>query len=417
MNSLSNLFQAGDSRILPGPLLVFAIFCIPTALLVQTISNEKLSTGIKQILSIPLLTIVFMTPIVFSCGNGVFDLAVSIACFNLFLRLFELYWISPLLYGKPAYAPLSYLYTEFWAPLCKFPKSPKKKGDTDQKLKPKIYIKNKKWYHIVGNMVYHALIWDVFGSWWSTFTPKEFLAMPTERPIFFFGFLIFLGFIMNTMFNMIGYPMHLFHCLYYDHGSYSDEQWRPAMKNPLFFSSSLEEFWSDRWHQFLHTSCVAFGFRPARYITRQVFDKMNIKTTIPITMLIGVFAVFFMSGLMHEYIVYSSIGWSPYSRLFIGHQLFFFSMHGVAVIFERILSATISKTNCISPAIRESFFVKQVLQRVWGITFMYIILCYFTSGFAYTGLWHDSPFMFSRPYVFEFFRSIPYGKAICGSLL
>ena len=63
------------------------------------------------------------------------------ACFNLFLRLFEFYWISPVLYGKPAYAPLEYLYTEFWRALCKFPRKPRKKDDDE--LPPKVYVKNK----------------------------------------------------------------------------------------------------------------------------------------------------------------------------------------------------------------------------------------------------------------------------------
>ena len=71
-------------------------------------------------------------------------------------------------------------------------------------------------------MGYHAIIWDLLGSWWSTFTPDDMLRMPNERPIFFFGALAFIGVILNTLFNMLGYPMHLFHCLYYDGGSYSD---------------------------------------------------------------------------------------------------------------------------------------------------------------------------------------------------
>ncbi|KAI7848839.1 hypothetical protein BDC45DRAFT_522089 [Circinella umbellata] len=407
----TTLFQAGNARFLPGAPLVFALFCIPTTLLVRIITNERLSTRIKQILSIPLLTLVFTTPIIFSCGNPVLDLAVAMACFNLFLRLFELYWISPLLYGKPAYAPLDYLYTEFWRALCKFPRKSRKKDDDP--LPPKVYVKNKRWYHIIAYMGYHAIIWDILGSWWSTFTPNDMLSMPDERPVFFFGALAFIGVILNTLFNMVGYPMHLFHCLYYDGGSYSDEQWRPAMKNPLFFSNSLEQFWSDRWHQFLHTSCVAFGFRPTRYITQRALDKMTIKTPLPISMLFGTLSVFVMSGMMHEYIVYSNIGWSSY-KFFIGQQMFFFSMHGLAVVFERLIGAIAPEY--LSASIRESFFVKHVLQRVWGVTFMYLLLRYFVNGFAYWGLWADFPFMFTKPYVLQFFHSIPYGDTLCGSL-
>ena len=66
----TTLYQAGDARFLPGAPLVFALFVIPTALLVRIIINERLSTVIKQILSIPLLTLVFATPIISSCGNA-----------------------------------------------------------------------------------------------------------------------------------------------------------------------------------------------------------------------------------------------------------------------------------------------------------------------------------------------------------
>ncbi|KAI9276818.1 hypothetical protein BDA99DRAFT_494216 [Phascolomyces articulosus] len=409
MQTLETFYQAGDTRLNVGT-FIFSIFGIPTGLLALMLIQEKMSTTLKQILSIPLLTIVFFTPILFTCGNGVFDLVQTVACYNLFLRLFEFYWISPLLYGKSAYATRDYLYTEFWAALCKFPKPNKKKDDD---TKPKVYVKDKKWYHIVSYMAYHAVICDIFGSWWSTFTGPDVIMMRQDRPLLFFVFLFFIVFMLNSAFNMFGYALHLAHCIYYDGGSYSGEQWRSLMKNPIM-STSLEELWSFRWHQLLHTSWVAFGFRPARYITQRLLAK-RVKNPLPIALFVGTLAVFAVSGSMHEYIIYANVGSTIYFRSFIGQQLFFFFIHGVGMTLERFTAKFAKKF--VPPTLLNSFLVKEILQRVWVISYAFLTFPFFIDGFAYWGLWADNPFVFTRPLVFEFFRSIPYGHALCGSLL
>ncbi|KAI9497336.1 hypothetical protein BDB00DRAFT_784692 [Zychaea mexicana] len=369
-------------------------------------------TTAKQLLSIPLLTIVFLTPFLLTCANGVFDLIVSVACYNLFLRLFEFYWISPLLYGKPAYAHPDYLYTEFWSSLCKFPK-PSKHKKKDDDAKPKVYVKDKKWYHIVMYLAYHAALCDVIGSWFTTFTGNDVITMREDRPLLFFAFLFIIVFVLNSAFNIFGYSLQLFHCLYYDRGSYSNDQWRSLMINPII-STSLEELWSVRWHQLLHTSWVAFGFRPARYITQRALAK-TVKNPLPFALLAGTLAVFAVSGSMHEYMVYANVGWSVYSRFFVGNQLFFFFIHGVGMTFERIVARFSKKL--LPPALLESFLVKQIVQRAWVIGYAFLTFPFFLDGFAYWALWHDNPFVFTRPYVLEFFRSIPFGKDVCGSLL
>ena len=69
MKSLDTLLQAGDSRFQTGIPITMTIFCIPTGLLALMLINEKIPTIVKQILSIPLLTIIFFTPVIFSCAN------------------------------------------------------------------------------------------------------------------------------------------------------------------------------------------------------------------------------------------------------------------------------------------------------------------------------------------------------------
>ena len=187
------------------------------------------------------------------------------------------------------------------------------------------------------------------------------------------------------------------------------------MINP-FMSTSLEDLWNVRWHQLFHTSWVAFGFRPARYITQRALAK-TVKNTLPISLLAGSLAVFFVSGLTHEYMVYTTVGWSVYRRLFIGQQLFFFFIHGVGMVLERFVKK-LSKSY-LPPSVRESFFVRHIVSHLWVISFAFLTFPFFMDGFSYTQLWFDNPLAFSRPYVFEFFRSVVpgVGKAICGSLL
>ena len=187
------------------------------------------------------------------------------------------------------------------------------------------------------------------------------------------------------------------------------------MINPVM-SSSLEELWNFRWHQLFHTSWVAFGFRPARYIAQRALTK-KVKNTLPISLLAGTLAVFFLSGLTHEYMIYVTVGWSVYRRLFIGQQLFFFFAHGAGVTLERFVKK-LSKSY-LPPFVRESFFVRHIASRLWVFSFAFLTFPFFMDGFSYNQIWLDNPLTFSRPYVFEFFRSVApgLGKAICGNLL
>ncbi|KAI8140046.1 hypothetical protein BJV82DRAFT_672142 [Fennellomyces sp. T-0311] len=408
MDILDSLLQAGEARILLSmPLIVVAV-AVPIIFLALLTITKKLSTPVKQVLSTPLLTFEFLIPFIFHCGNGLIDLNVAGVCYNVFLRFFELFWIGPVLYGKEAYSPSSYLYTEFWSALCKFPK-PNKKNDDE---KPKEYVKDKKWYHIIMYLLFHMVICDVVGSYLSTFNGLDVMKMRRENRALFFVFQYMFVIVFNSAFNISGYTLQLLHCLVYDRGSYSSEQWRSCMMNPLM-SKSLEELWSVRWHQLMHTSWVAFAFRPSRYITQRLLAK-TVKNPLPIALLVGSLSVFFVSGMMHEYIIYANLGWSVYSRLFIGQQVFYFYIHGVGLTVEKIISA-ISK-RVLPPKIRESWFVTQVVQRLWITAFSAITFPYFMDGFGYWALWNDNPFTFSTPYVKQLIQLIPNGPNYCGSL-
>lgn len=184
------------------------------------------------------------------------------------------------------------------------------------------------------------------------------------------------------------------------------------MINPIM-ALSLDELWSQRWHQLLRSSWVAFAFRPTRFVTQRLLTK-RLKNPMPIVLLLSALSVFAISGMMHEYIIYCNVGWSIFSRFFIGQQLIFFYIHGLAMVFERIVKKIAQKT--LPPAVLDSFVVT-LMRRVWVFGYAYYTFPLFLDGFAYWGIWHDNPFNVAQPYVLRFLRAIPEAKAICGSLL
>lgn len=348
--------------------------------------------------------------------------------FNVFLRFFELFWIAPVLYGKPAYASMDYLHVELFSSVRKFPKT-NKDGE-----KPKEFTKDKKVYHILIEMLYHAAVCDVVGAWYSTYTGRDVLDMQQSNPAMFFLFFVVAIFVLNSAFNAIGCGQRLLYVLWYEGGSYSSgkhmillffwtrqeflntccfvEQWRPWMKNPII-ASSLDELWSDRWHQLLRSSWVAFAFRPTRFVAQRALAK-HIKDPMPIVLLLSVASVFAISGLMHEYIIYANVGWSVYRRFFVGQQFCFFYAHGLATVFERVFRKVAKRV--LPPALYNSIFARLV-QHAWVVLFAYYTFPTFLDGFAYWGLWLDNPFQNTKPYVWQFLRTIPEARAFCGSLL
>lgn len=394
------LLQAGDARIGVPFWAIPILYSAPIALMALVVSSNVLSTPAKQCLSIPLLASEILVPIAFTANNAVIDLTCSVVGYNAFIRFFDFFWISPILYGKPAYADMDYLHTELWSSMRKFPKK--------KEEKPKEYVKDKKFYHILIRLFYHAAICDIFGAWYATFSGRDAMALSAERPVLFFFFLCIAVFVLNSAFNAIGCGLQLFYCIYYEGGSYSSEQWRPLMMDPII-STSLDELWSVRWHQLLRTSWVAFGFRPMRFITQRALAK-TVKNPLPIALMMGAIAVFAVSGLMHEYIIYCNVGWTVYRQFFAGQQFFFFFIHGIGMASERILKQ-------VTRGMKFPRILARIVSHAWVFAWAYYTFPYFLDGFAYWHIWKDNPFEFVQPYVIDFLRAIPQARALCGSLL
>lgn len=378
-----------------------ATFAIPSAALALLIAIPNVPAIIKQILAIPLLIANTLYPLIFT-SHPLLDLVGSPFNFTVDLRFIELYFTAPLLQQRPVYTSLYSLWVDFWSCLKKFPKPAKEDTKDLKKGEVKVYKNDKKFYHVLTNWLITVMIMDVLSAWVATFTTSDIMTMEKERPVFLFIYFVITGLFITCGFNALGFGLHLFHCIVVDRGSYSSEQWRKLMEDPIL-SSSLDEVWSFRWHQLFKSTWLAFPFRPVRLLTQRLLAKRT-KSYVGISIFMGSVAVFFISGLMHEYMILCNVGWPVYRRLFIGQQTFFFTIHGCGVIFEKIVKSLSQRY--LPPKIYNSLAVR-VLQHLWVLIFGIAFFTKFMEGFSYWGVYNHHPFQFSRPYIYDYVKSHP----------
>ncbi|KAI9306476.1 hypothetical protein BJ944DRAFT_48330 [Cunninghamella echinulata] len=174
------------------------------------------------------------------------------------------------------------------------------------------------------------------------------------------------------------------------------------MEDPIL-SSSLDQVWSYRWHQLFKSSWLALPFRPVFIVSQRLLAKRT-KYYVGISLFMASVAVFAVSGLMHEYMLLCNVGLPVYRRLFIGQQMFFFTIHGCGVIFEKIVKALSQRY--LPSHIYNSMAVR-ILQHLWVLAFGIAFFTKFMEGFSYWGVYNDHPFQFSRPYIYAFAKSHP----------
>lgn len=97
------------------------------------------------------------------------------------------------------------------------------------------------------------------------------------------------AYIFNVLFR---YTPMLPPCLRPDPLDY--ELWRPMFRPHPYLATSLSEFWSQQWHILFLRSVTVCGVWPTRKLLTPIFGKRLAGTA-------GVFAAFFISGLIHEY--------------------------------------------------------------------------------------------------------------------
>ncbi|CAO3619639.1 unnamed protein product [Cunninghamella blakesleeana] len=402
------LIKNGERITLDIPLYA-ATFTLPAGALALLIATPNVPAIIKQILAIPLLIANTLYPLIFT-SHPILDLMGSPFTFTADLRFIELYFLGPILHQRPVYTSLYNLWVDFWSCLKKFPTPAKDNTKDLKKDEIKVYENDKKFYHILTNLLATVIMLDVTGAWVSTFTTSDIMTMEKERPISLFIYFLITGLFMTCGFNAVGYSFHFLHCIFIDGGSYSSKQWRRLMED-VILSSSIGEVWSSRWHQLFKSTWMPLPFRPIRDLTQRILIKST-KHYIIISLYMGTIAVFVISGLMHEYMILCNVGWPIFYKLFIGKQTIFFTLHGCGVVLEKMIK---SLSQRYLPAKVYNSLPVRIIKHIWVLFFGIIFYTKFIEGFSYWGVLNHQPFQFSRPYIYDFVKSHPQLLSYFGS--
>lgn len=161
---------------------------------------------------------------------------------------------------------------------------------------------------------------------------------------------------------------------------------------------------SKRWHQVFRTAWLALPFRPVRTLASKITSKT-------VALALASISVFFVSGLMHEYLALCAMGWKPYWARFIGDECLFFTLHGVLVVFEKMVRASVPSSWRHSP-------LSRIVGHAWVVGVIYVTFPWFVNAFGYFNLWHVNPFNALTPYMLDHvWRRYPILHSVCGSLL
>ncbi|KAI7879410.1 hypothetical protein K492DRAFT_208279 [Lichtheimia hyalospora FSU 10163] len=403
---LTAAFNSGDDRIrLPTH---FYVCIVGTICLVQwgIAITDRLSTGIKQLLSIPTMMACLVVPLMAAGHDTALNTVLEIQAFNTVLRCLEPIYVAPMLYGIPARLDVKELSVQMWSGLGKM----KPNDNTDTPRVSRYYLL----VPIMGTMILSNLV----ASWFATFSGEDvFVMQQNNEYVLFFAFYAFAVIYLTLVINTFGYIMQLIYLVIHGEHDYQPDEWQPLMNHPVL-ASSLNELWSIRWHQVFRSIWLVIPFRPMRTLINRAYgikdnnqDKKKKATTSRVAIAAATISVFFVSGLMHEYIVLCESGVDGYGKHLIGQECLFFTLHGVLCIVEQGVWRWFSK-------ISHRQWTRKLLGHVWVMVIGFLTFPWFVNPFAYWGVWHANPFNTLTPFLLEHvWRKYPFLAPVCGSLL
>ncbi|KAI8334957.1 hypothetical protein BC941DRAFT_430780 [Chlamydoabsidia padenii] len=360
-------------------------FAIPSLIMLFIVTRSNLTDGQKQLVAIPFLMANIMYPLIFNSDRSLM-ITSGLINFTTQLRFIDLLYTGPWLARKPVYiAP-----NEFWSEAGSFIRAvPKKEG--------KIYVKDRKFYHILPLLLLNLACSDILGSWMATFTWSDWQNLRQDRPGFHIICILLLLVFMTVTFNSAGYAIHFLFCIFIEGGSYSSEQYRPLINNPIL-SSSITDFWSNRWHQLMKSTWISFPFRPTRLIVDRALAKYTIFHA-QIAYALAYMSVFLFSGLTHEFIVLSFTGWSVYYERYAGEHCVFFLLHALAMLLDPFLDRY------------------PIVQRMWAFVFFYVTLHLYFNSFFNAGVMDGtlSP-PYTNQFIYDFVKTHPAIQPYFGTI-
>jgi hypothetical protein len=145
--------------------------------------------------------------------------------------------------------------------------------------------------------------------------PIEWVALPSVSFPLVYCFLRY-GLLTIILYLSIGYPTNFGFGLY---SLLSNVPMNPVFPSFPFASTSIRDFWSYRWNNFIKSSLHLMSF----VIIPKLIDPI-----IPMNKSVKGLIAFALSGFIHEYAIYfMSSKWS-------GRNMLFFLLHGFLMLFE-----------------------------------------------------------------------------------
>ncbi|OZJ04283.1 hypothetical protein BZG36_02584 [Bifiguratus adelaidae] len=352
--------------------------------LLLTLRTEKVSSRTKRVIAVPLLLGVLFVPAIFSCPLRGFELTYSAFGIGSILRLVDLYWIIPRREGRQVYLSPDQLSVEAWAPLrrTKGRDGTAKSTAAEQEAEGRISASDKK---SIWRLAVSVLVWyfatDVLGSWLMTFGAQEVVDLVAKYPAYFALWSLIAMAGVACVFNLYGRVSQLCYILFSLRTlHYDPDEWPLVMPHP-YLATSISDFWSKRWHQIFRRTWVSFAYKPVLRST-QAFAKLYAHH-IPsarhliasMSSALASLSVFAVSGFMHEYIALVSFQREYYKP---GRQMLFFVSHGLAVVFEAIVSQSFTL----------SFPGRKLLGWIWVMAFGYWTFPWFFQPYMRDQIWH-----------------------------
>lgn len=175
-------------------------------------------------------------------------------------------------------------------------------------------------------------------------------------------------------------------------------------------ATSLGDIWSFRWHQSLKPTWLNLPFAEVCILTERALAKRHIKSAKKLGIMAAALSVFMISGTLHEYLVYVNVGLTKYKSTFMGQEMCFFTIHGIAVMLEKFVARAFKGKNWVNNT------MVIWLRRAWALGFACYTFPLFLRGFMEFDSWHAGAFTPYQPKILEIMHQTPGMHRLCGSL-
>lgn len=302
-------------------ILYLSIFLLPFFLLSFLLSAPltSISSTKKCVLSIPNIIFLFFIPIKYS-NNFLLDCLFSSIAIASCLRYIDIFFLNPFFNKTDIYMSTYQIKAEVLKPIRRLPDPHEKTTNIKNVVTS---------YHILPSAIIFLLLYLIAYYYFLQFFTNDIaFSLPRYQFLLFCFFCTIIIYLCMEIGNRF---LIFFATLILCGGEYDRNEWHLFFKNP-WMSTSLTDFWSIRWHQIFREIFVLFAYYPLKRLIsnkiKPLFGKDYQKIGIMLEKIIPTIGVFFISGIMHEYIVWTSMYqfWKP------GEQLLFFILQAVVHI-------------------------------------------------------------------------------------